>query len=173
LDDTRSAHCDDVSGRINRGVWTRLSQLLRRRTFTPGAAESENAGANPPSTAAVPERCPSAGLLAKQAFARISRERQELLWQRFFEGAATEVIATRLSLAPAAVERELRQAREEFRMLLRLTGQISTTDSGVGMAPPRHKSGAASRRYQRVGDAEASTIALHAPSPDADEGDSQ
>jgi hypothetical protein len=125
---------EDLQRRIDRAVWMRIASYLRRNPLSGrpgGALGPRGRAAGAALDADRPRR-----LAARQAFARIARERQELLWRRYLGGEAMERLTGGAVRSKREVERELAVGRAEFRKLLEIAGSVNPAGAAGDQPAP-------------------------------------
>jgi len=143
---------------IDRAVWLRMAMFLRRRPLS-GSPASASRDARSASLRELDERRPLR-LAARQAFARIPRERQELLWRRYLDGDGLDELARCSSRSASELEHELMRAREEFRSLLGIAGALAALEPERGAGEVARADAHATERGGTTADTAGSLVGM-------------
>jgi len=111
---------DKLGAYISQAVWNRYASLLRRRGLRDLDPKDAAAEVDAEATAADDDRLDIDRVYARQAFARLPRPTQQLLWARYVEGRTVDSLSERSGRSRASVNRDLADARAEFATLLGL-----------------------------------------------------
>lgn len=112
----RGPRDDKLAAYVAQAVWNRYASLLRRRGFRDCDPKEETL-VEPRSD---DDRLDIDRVQARQAFARLPRATQQLLWARYVEGSTIDAIVDMSGRSRASVNRDLAAARAQFATLLGL-----------------------------------------------------